>query len=68
MEIKNYPEISQDALNDTLVIDQGTKTTFMQFKTLNANPPKWSNTLKTVRRQFANELFVCVRPFCGIGA
>ena len=46
MEIKNYPEISQDALKDTLVIDQGTKTTFMQFKTLNANPTKWSNTLK----------------------
>ena len=23
---------------------------------------------QTIRRQFAEELFECVRPFCGIGA
>ena len=23
---------------------------------------------QTIRRQFANKLFECVRPFCGIGA
>ena len=31
---------------------------------LSANPTKWSNTLK----QFVDELFECVRPFCGVGA
>ena len=29
---------------------------------------KWSNTLKTIGRQFADELFECVWPFCGIDA
>ena len=27
---------------------------------LNANPTKWSSTLKTIRRQFTDELFDCV--------
>ena len=31
---------------------------------LSANPTKWSNTLK----QFVDELFECVRLFCGVGA
>ena len=31
---------------------------------LNANPTKWSNTLK----QFADELFECVSPFCDISS
>ena len=34
------------------------------FNPLIANPTKWTNTLK----QFVDELFECVRPFCGIGA
>ena len=33
------------------------------INTLSAKPTKWSNTLK----QFADELFECVRPFCEIG-
>ena len=35
---------------------------------LSANFTKWSETLKNIRRQFANKLFECVRPFCAIGA
>ena len=31
---------------------------------LSANLTKWSDTLK----QFADELFVCVYPFCSVGA
>ena len=27
---------------------------------LSANPEKWSNTLKQMRRQFADDLFECV--------
>ena len=30
------------------------------FIPLSANPTKWSNTLKTILRQFADELFECV--------
>ena len=35
---------------------------------LSANPTKLSNTFKTIRRQFAYELFECVWPFCGVCA
>ena len=34
---------------------------------LSANFTKWSNT-QTIRRLFADELFECVWPFCGICA
>ena len=66
MEIKNYPEISQDALKDTLVIDQGTKTTFMQFKTLNANPTKWSNTLKQFVGNLPTNCLCVLHHFVGL--
>ena len=33
------------------------KTDLLQFNPLSANPTKLSNTLKTIRRQFADELF-----------
>ena len=32
---------------------------------LSANPRKWSNTLKQFA-DFANKLFGCVSPFCGV--
>ena len=34
------------------------------INSLSANPKKWSNTFK----QFVDELFECVWPFCEIGA
>ena len=37
----------------------------------NANPKKWSNTLKQFKHSnvaFADELFECVSPFCGVSA
>ena len=45
------------------------KLTFdSEFNTLSANPTKWPNTLKTIRRLIADELFEYVRPFCGVSA
>ena len=35
---------------------------------LSANPTKWLNRLKTVRREIADELFECVWPFYVVGA
>ena len=37
------------------------------FNPSSANPTKCSNT-QIISRQFADELFECVRPFRGIGA
>ena len=34
---------------------------------LNANTTNWPNT-QTIRRQFADELFECVWPFCDVDA
>ena len=34
---------------------------------LSANPTKWPNILKTIRRRIADELFECVWLFCEIG-
>ena len=39
----------------------------LDINPLNVNFTKWSNT-QTIRRQFADELFGCVWPFCGIKA
>ena len=41
----------------------------LHFNPLSANPTKWSNT-QIIRRQQpnCNELFDCVRTFCGVGA
>ena len=36
------------------------------FNSLSANPTEWSNTLKTIRRQFPDKLFECFWPFCRI--
>ena len=45
------------------------KLTFdSEFNTLSANPTKWPNTLKTIRRLIADELFEYVRRFCGVSA
>ena len=35
---------------------------------LSANFTKWSKHTQTIRREIADELFVCVWPFCEIGA
>ena len=41
----------------------------LHFNPWSANPTKWSNTQIIRRRQpNCNELFDCVRPFCGVGA
>ena len=61
--------ISQQAFNHTLVpymkkIRAKWKTSLVSFdlllNPLSANRRKWSNTLKTIRRQIADELFECV--------
>ena len=36
----------------------------MYLTLLSANPTKYPNTLK----QFADELFECIQPFCRIGS
>ena len=36
------------------------------FNPLSANPPNWSNILDN-SSAFADELFECVQPFCGVG-
>ena len=72
-----FMNISQQAFNHTLVsymkkIRAKWKTSLVSFdlllNPLSANRRKWSNTLKTIRRQIAHELFECVWPFRGIGA
>ena len=35
---------------------------------MNVINPLSANPTQTIRRQFANKLFECVRPFCGICA
>ena len=41
--------------------------TSIKVSPLSANPTEWLNLLKQFVG-FADELFECVRPFCGIGA
>ena len=39
-----------------------------ELNPLSANFTKMAKQTQTIRRQFADELFQCVWPFCGIGA
>ena len=49
------------------LIPKEKKAYYNNINPLSANITKWSNTLKTIRRQIADELFEYVWPFCGIG-
>ena len=50
-----------------MAVPEGGKYCGRSVNPLSANPTKWSNTLKQFVGQFADELFVCVWPFCEIG-
>ena len=54
----------QDILSNNLTIINPNNSN--NLNPLIANPAKWSNILKAIREQFADELFECVWPFCGV--
>ena len=50
-----------------LMVTRSVTRTSVKINPLSANPTKWSNT-QMVFLQFADKLFECDWPFCGVGA
>ena len=45
-----------------------TTNSFVAEVTFKCQPGKMVKHIQTIRRQFADELFECFWPFCGVGA